>query len=182
MPSQNLISDCTELAARIEAATPSRLRDILLCIDLQIALADDAITLNFDSSKVAQHLYPNLNVSERNANVKISIAMTLAKRGQELRLVFASNEPVQTKRIDAKLIGLIAKAEAAYLTLSSSESVPSNQRPHLARLARLKFLAPDIITAILEGRQPAMLSSRKVLRATGIPHCWKAQRVFFGFE
>jgi len=81
--------------------------------------------LNFDSSKVAQHLYPKLNVSERNANVKISIAMTLAKRGQELRLVFASNEPVQTKRIDAKLIGLIAKAEAAYLALTSSESVPS---------------------------------------------------------
>jgi len=182
VPSQNLISDCAQLAVRIETATPSRLRDILLGINLQIKLVDDAITLSFDSSKAAQHLYPKLNVSETETDVIISIAMTLAKRGQELRLVFASNEPVQTKRIDAKLIGLIAKAEAAYLALTSSESVPSNQRPHLARLARLKFLAPDIITAILEGRQPAMLSSRKVLRATGIPHCWKAQRVFFGFE
>ena len=182
VPSQNLISDCAEFAVRIEAATPSRLRDILLCIDLEIKLADDAITLNFNGSKVVQHLYPKLKVCEMDTKVVISIAMTLAKRGQELRLVFASNEPVQTNRSDAKLIGLIVKAEAAYLTLTSSESVPSNQRPHLARLARLKFLAPDIVTAILEGRQPAMLSSRKVLRAAGIPHCWKAQRTFFGFE
>jgi len=182
VPSQNLTRNCAELAARIETATPSRLRDILICINLQIKLADDAVTLNFDASKLAQYLYPKLNISETDASVIISIAMTLAKRGQELRLVFASNEPIQTKRIDAKLIGLIAKAEAAYLTLTSSESVPSNQRPHLARLARLKFLAPDIVTAILEGRQPAMLGSRKVLRATGIPHCWKAQRTFFGFE
>ncbi|MEJ6595538.1 MAG: hypothetical protein QNL50_10340, partial [Parasphingorhabdus sp.] len=155
---------------------------ILLGVNLQIKLADDAISLSFDASKLAEHLYPKLNVSGSDTNVTISIAMTLAKRGQELRLVFASSEPVQTKRIDTKLIGLIAKAEAAYFTLASGETVPSKQRPHLARLARLKFLAPDIITAILEGRQPAMLSSRKLLRATGIPHCWKAQRVFFGFE
>ena len=182
VPSQNLVSDCVELAVRIKTASPSRLRDILLGIDLMIELADDAVTLNFDASKLAQYLYPKLSINETSAKVTIPIAMTLAKRGQELRLVFASSEPVQTKRIDAKLVGLIAKAEAAYLTLASSESVPSEQRPHLARLARLKFLAPDIVTAILEGRQPPMLSSRKVLRATGIPHCWKAQRVFFGFE
>ena len=182
VPSQNLISDCAALAVRIKTASPSRLRDILLGIDLMIELADDAVTLNFDASKLAQYLYPKLNINETSAKVTIPIAMTLAKRGQELRLVFASSEPVQTKRIDTKLIGLIAKAEAAYFTLASGESVPSEQRPHLARLARLKFLAPDIVTAILEGRQPAMLSSRKVLRATGIPHCWKAQRVFFGFE
>ena len=182
VPSQTLISNCAELAIRIETATPSRLRDILLCIDLQIKLSEGAVTLNFDASKLAEHIYPQLHVSGSDTNVTISIAMTLAKRGQELRLVFASSEPVQTKRIDTKLIGLIAKAEAAYFTLASGESVPSEQRPHLARLARLRFLAPDIVTAILEGRQPAMLSSRKVLRATGIPHCWKAQRVFFGFE
>ena len=182
VPSQTLISNCAELAIRIETATPSRLRDILLCIDLQIKLSEGAVTLNFDASKLAEHIYPQLHVSGSDTNVTISIAMTLAKRGQELRLVFASSEPVQTKRIDTKLIGLIAKAEAAYFTLASGESVPSEQRPHLARLARLRFLAPDIVTAILEGRQPAMLSSRKVLRAKGIPHCWKAQRVFFGFE
>jgi len=182
VPSQNLIDDCAALAVRFETATPSRLRDILLGIDLHIKLNEDGVTLNFDASKLAQYLYPKLSISETVANITIPIAMTLAKRGQELRLIFASSEPVQTKRIDAKLIGLIAKAESAYLTLSSSESVPSNQRPHLARLARLKFLAPDIVTAILEGRQPAMLSARKMLRATGVPHCWKAQRAFFGFE
>ena len=47
---------------------------------------------------------------------------------------------------------------------------------------RLQECAPDIVTAMLEGKQPPMLTARKMLRATGIPLCWKEQRNFFGFE
>ena len=155
----------------------------MLDIELDIKLAEDAISLSFTASKLAKHLYPELIiVGDSQSKVTISIAMTLARRGQELRLIFAASELVQTRRIDIKLIGLIAKAENAYQVLNSGERVPSKQRPHLARLARLKFLAPDIVSAILEGRQPVMLSARKMLRATGISRCWKAQRTFFGFE
>lgn len=37
-------------------------------------------------------------------------------------------------------------------------------RNHLARIARFAFLAPEIITTILEGSQPAGLLVRKLLR------------------
>jgi hypothetical protein len=49
------------------------------------------------------------------------------------------------------------------------------------RLARLKYLAPDIVTAILDGRHPVQLTARRLLRATHIPITWDDQRVSLGF-
>lgn len=43
----------------------------------------------------------------------------------------------------------------------------------------LAFLAPDIVEAILEGRQPAHLSVQKMLRR--LPLSWMEQREMLGF-
>ncbi len=49
------------------------------------------------------------------------------------------------------------------------------------RIARLAFLAPDIITAILEGRQPPSLTPRRLMKHAAIPLDWKDQRKALGF-
>ena len=101
---------------------------------------------------------------------------------REMRLIFARSENLAPARIDSKLVGLIAKAEVAYTKLTSETAIASSQKPHLVRVARLRFLAPDVVIAILERRQPPLLTARKMLRATKIPFCWKEQRALFGFE
>jgi hypothetical protein len=50
---------------------------------------------------------------------------------------------------------------------------------HVRRLLRLGYLAPDIIEAIVEGRQPRALTVRRLLH--GIPCAWADQRRAFGF-
>lgn len=50
----------------------------------------------------------------------------------------------------------------------------------ISRALRLNYLAPDIIAAIVEGRQPANLTRRKLLYAS-IPMDWVQQRALFGF-
>ena len=55
------------------------------------------------------------------------------------------------------------------------------RRSHLTRLARLRFLAPDIVTAIVEGRQPIELTSRSLLRISDLPLGWSEQRRMLGF-
>jgi len=52
------------------------------------------------------------------------------------------------------------------------ESSPTS--PHQRRLIRLAFLAPDLQTAILNGRQPRDLTLARLLEAE-IPLCWSAQ-------
>ena len=45
----------------------------------------------------------------------------------------------------------------------------------------LACLAPDIVTAIVEGRQPLALTAATLL-AIQMPLCWKAQRAMLGFS
>jgi site-specific DNA recombinase len=50
---------------------------------------------------------------------------------------------------------------------------------HVRRILRLAYLAPDIVEAIVEGRQPLSLTVKRLLR--GIPLAWPDQRATFGF-
>ncbi|HEX8215812.1 MAG TPA: hypothetical protein VF582_10180, partial [Allosphingosinicella sp.] len=50
----------------------------------------------------------------------------------------------------------------------------------IGRIARLGLLAPDIVTAAIEGRQPAALSRSSLWEATGIPLDWPGQRKMLG--
>jgi hypothetical protein len=51
--------------------------------------------------------------------------------------------------------------------------------PHVRRLLRFAYLAPDIVETIVEGRQPRSLTVKLLLR--GIPLAWSDQRTVFGF-
>ena len=48
-------------------------------------------------------------------------------------------------------------------------------------LVRISFLAPDIIAAILGGRQPRTLTRQKLARMTDLPLDWQEQRNALGF-
>ena len=50
---------------------------------------------------------------------------------------------------------------------------------HVRRLLRFGYLAPDIVEAIVEGRQPRSLTVKRLL--LGIPCTWSEQRAVFGF-
>jgi hypothetical protein len=53
-------------------------------------------------------------------------------------------------------------------------------RTRLAKLVELSCLAPDIVTAIVEGRQPETLTARR-LSAASLPLEWAGQRQVLGF-
>ena len=55
-------------------------------------------------------------------------------------------------------------------------SMPNLQRRHLERTARLSYLAPDIIKAILDRRQGQNLAARNLVRMALLPNEWAAQR------
>jgi hypothetical protein len=56
----------------------------------------------------------------------------------------------------------------------------SMSEPHVRRLLRFAYLAPDIVEAIVEGRQPRYLTVKLLLR--GIPLAWSNQRAVFGLN
>jgi site-specific DNA recombinase len=53
---------------------------------------------------------------------------------------------------------------------------------YLSRLLRLPSLAPDIVTAIINGKHPAELNAKRLMcLAFKLPTDWKEQRKLLGF-
>ena len=72
---------------------------------------------------------------------------------------------------------LLQSGEASLNETSRSAGI---SRWYLTRLARLAFLAPDIVCAILDGRQPAQLTAARLSRITHLPLDWSEQRKMVG--
>jgi hypothetical protein len=54
---------------------------------------------------------------------------------------------------------------------------------YVSRLLRLPSLAPDIITAIINGKNPPQVTAKKLMRqALEIPVDWTEQRKLLGFH
>ena len=53
---------------------------------------------------------------------------------------------------------------------------------YFSRLVKLSFLSPEIIQAILRGRQPQELNAKHLARLTGPPTSWSDQKVLLGIS
>ena len=69
------------------------------------------------------------------------------------------------------------------LTLRAIGSKECITPGYISRLLRLPLLAPDIVTAIVKGKNPPQLTAKKLMRlALEIPIDWTEQRKLLGFH
>jgi len=68
-------------------------------------------------------------------------------------------------------------AKAALTRLAAKENISDR---YISRILRLNLVAPDIITAIIEGRQLRDLKLQDFM-GKAIPDLWAEQRRVFGF-
>lgn len=91
------------------------------------------------------------------------------------------SEKERPAKIDPDLIALLQKAEATRQQLFTTLDPEKPADREAGRIARIAFLAPDIVTAILDGRQPSSLTPRRLLKYARVPLDWKSQRKALGF-
>ena len=90
---------------------------------------------------------------------------------------------------DAGLLRILARAhligkrfdENADSTLEDIAASENISTSYGVRLMRLNYLAPDIVAAILAGKQPAELTANKLMADTRLPLDWRDQRAMMGF-
>ena len=119
----------------------------------------------------------------------LAASAALVRSGRQTRLVPPGIQTGGRQVPDERLIRLIANAHAARLAIAgtSDQSVDAIAQAHgftphyFSQLARLGGLAPDIVTAIVEGRQPANLTRTRLARTKALPLDWNEQRRMFGF-
>jgi hypothetical protein len=160
------IEDQGALAADLQSQPVYAQREMLIGKDASVELLEDQLLVRF-----ADDGHP----------VAAALPARLVHRGQEKRIILHG---LDTTLPDPVLIRLVAHAlslRSAVLQGKREDLTDGYSKRHRWQLLRIAFLAPDIITAIVEGRQPPSLTGRRLLRATDIPLDWAVQRQFLGF-
>ena len=119
--------------------------------------------------------------------LSIFIPVQFKRRGGRKMIVAPDGVIGMRAERDDTLIQAVAKAWKWRRMLDRKEALSFAEiivrekigATYAARIYDLSLLAPDIVEAILDGRQPVGLSLREF--AKGIPLAWEEQRVKFGF-
>ena len=164
------------------ASRTAKRRDVLLAIDLQLVVHPDRIEASCDRAKLWGLLkLPIGDTDDLVDRLEFEVPASLQRRGHELRIRVEPPSSLPGK-VDPNLIRLVVRANIARQQLAHPEFANASQpRRELARLARASYLAPDIVTAIFEGRAPVGLKARRLERLGNLPICWHEQRRLLGF-
>lgn len=168
------------LADQATAAWDNRIRPTLR----QIVLTADGIRLIFDKAGL-QHLLELPTQTKAGTDIlSVDLPMRIKLRGAQFKLVVPGNG-AEAPKPDATLIKAVARAHtwARQLiagerpTIAAIAKAEGFTKAYIRRVMRLAFLAPDIIEAIIEGRQPPDLTAEKLMLHTEIPTSWQRQRM-----
>lgn len=159
----------------------ARLRTSLQSLVARIVIAEAsiAIILNLAEARQALGLLPLESDEEQFHTLTAPVRVT--KRGVEQRLVIG-NGVVKTRH-DATLVQAIARAYAWFEDIRAGRIADLTQLAIREQLPRsyvqahmpLACLAPRIIQAILEGRQPEDLTLKQLMYRTALSADWDTQ-------
>jgi len=169
-------------------AEPWHCHDLFRLIVRKIVIAPQEMILTLSRQGLCNALGITTNASLEPADTNVRLFLGLRRRGVEARLIIGRGEQLSSC-IDRKLVESIAQARQWMDCLTNGEgiSVADIARKvglddgEISRILPLAFLAPDIITAILHGRQPVELTARRLKRLKPLPLLWADQRRVLGF-
>ena len=142
-------------------------------------------------NEIAVHIDLSRFLGEEAPAVRHVIPARIKRRGVEMRLVLDGEEKgPAAHRPDPALIKAVVRAHRWFEDLASgragsfrdiakAEGVTHRYVGHLMPLA---FLAPDIVAAILAGRQPVDLTAETLTKRTDLPLGWGEQKTLLDFD
>jgi site-specific DNA recombinase len=184
------LEEAARLAASWQDLGAERLRAILEAMVTRVQVHSDRVDVTLDQMGVAlwlnakdqpRPIRAGGNDHERYLTV-LTIPARLKRTGIEMRLVV--DDGSEPANVDPGLVRLLLRAHAIRNRLLEEPSLPLKEiataegisSSYVTRLLRLAFLAPDIVTAILNGRHPPQLTANRLMDDTRLPLDWTAQR------
>ena len=174
-----------EFIAKAHVAAFTVRSDPAACLEFiqRVDLRDDHVELTLSLDP----LMPPASAAPSPAMHRLTIPMMRTKRGKEVRLIVGDAAPVTTPA-DPALFKLLAAARSAWQgmlaagdTLLADVAQAQGYRPEqFTMLLRPATLAPCIVTAIVEGRQPVMLNRQRLATIGHLPKDWGEQRAASG--
>jgi hypothetical protein len=125
-------------------------------------------------------------LSDDGRTITVRVPISIRKRGGRKLVLAPDGADVSAvpigRHVDKAIVKAVARAfrwretleNGTYATITEIAAAEKINESYVGRVLRLTLLAPDIIEAILGGRQPASIQLDKLLR--GFPVAWQAQR------
>ena len=128
---------------------------------------------------------PRHEISGDGTSVTVSIPMAISKRGGRKVIVSPDGaEPWQPSRprIDNTLLRAVVQAfqwkgqleSGQFATISELAEAEKLDRSFVSHTLRLTLLAPELVEAILDGRQPRTMELQPLMRGLAVE--WELQR------
>jgi site-specific DNA recombinase len=195
---RQLIERARQVAEELGTMPPDKVRVTLMALLCRVEINAGRIEINVSGRRLAALLSGQLidltmqdQRTHRDSDDVVTLAAParLKRVGREMRML-VENSDDQTAA-DPSLLRIIARAHDVQARLIQNtkltvHDVAREERvtaAYIYTLLRLPWLAPDITTAIVNGRQPPQLNAMKLMRLTaGLPADWVEQRALLGFR
>jgi site-specific DNA recombinase len=195
---QPLVASAKKLAGRLSSLPADNLRDLFACILQKVVIQQDDIQVMIRKSDLrdllehGDHIIAARLVGSRQSRepaelIGLTIEAKRKRYGGEIHSVVPPNSTVPVRNPRPALIKAIARGHSWHGKVLEGKFVDMRSlaretelTPHYVRnVFACGFLAPDIVEAILEGRQPPTLKFEHLYKK--IPLNWAEQRQMFGF-
>ena len=133
------------------------------------------------------HVAEFLEVIADTQSLTIRVPLAIRQRGGRKLVVTPEGEAIPASaptraRVDSTLVKALARAHrwkrllenGTYASITELAKAEKIDRGYLGRILLLTLLAPDIVEAILDGRQPAELGLPRLMKP--FPVVWSEQR------
>ena len=193
-----LIERGRQIAEELGAQAPNEVRTTLMTLLCRVAVKPDRIEIDLSRRRLSELLggqpidltMQDQRLDRKSDDVVTLVASARLKRvGREMRMLVENSD--DHTAADPSLLRIIARAhdiqarliQNTKLTVHDIAREEHVSAAYIYNLLRLPWLAPDITTAIVNGRQPQQLSAKTLMRqASQLPTDWVEQRTQLGFR
>jgi hypothetical protein len=188
--SRSVIAAASGLAKELEASDHAKAHDLMRRLVTCVTVRERSIGLRLNRSTLRDLLgIATEGVEADSDDVELSIPAQLRPRGGELKFVIADPAHRLETKADPVLVKALIKANDWLDSLLTGDSLTIERiaqaagvtNRYVRRIIELAFLAPDIQQMILDGRQPADMSTEWLVRGADLPLDWCKQRQVLGF-
>jgi len=189
------LAEASRLGNRLLEAGPADQRSILLEVVKRIDVCRDRLGIDIDTQRLLEMLnHGASDIEEAKTEARetdefrLDLPVNFKRHGVEMKLVI-TDERDRPSAPDPHLIAAVAQGRN-WFSLIKGRDTPSVRKlareigvnqGDISRIIPLDLLAPDIVEAILAGRQPIELTARRLKRIGDLPVSWAEQRQILGF-
>jgi site-specific DNA recombinase len=195
--SGQLIERGRQVAEELGGPAPDKVKATLMTLLCRVEIRSDCVDITLSRGRLTQLLAGSLDLTMQDQDptngprdiLTLPVPVGLKRVGREMRML-VENADDQTPA-DPSLLRIIARAHHIQARLSHNTKLTMHDiareervsAAYIYSLLRLPWLAPDITTAIINGRKPPQLTAQILMRLTPrLPADWAEQRKLLGFR